>query len=556
MNSIRSAYQRWLDHPGMPEDLKQELLHMRDDPGLQEDCFYRSLSFGTGGLRGTMGAGSNRMNDYTVLRATRGLAKWLHAQGDLPSCAIGFDNRHQSRRFAQLVAAALADSGVRVHLFEELCPTPMLSFAVRYLRCDGGVMITASHNPKEYNGYKVYDATGCQILDEAAEEIKALMEAEEELVPAFPAYDDQLHKGFIRPIGRDVQDAYHAAVLGLSVMTPSTPLDVVYTPLHGAGLRAVRRVLGDLPNIRLTVVPEQEHPDGSFPTVPKPNPEDPAAMALASELMLKEGADICLATDPDCDRLGVGVRLKDGHRFLSGNEIGVLMLHFICEARTLKGTMPECPTAVKTIVTTPMADAIAQQYQVKLIQVLTGFKYIGNTINRLARDGQEQRYILGFEESYGYLSGTHVRDKDAVNAALLVCEMASYYKGVGSNLWEAYEALCERYGRFNTALETLQFEGAQGAHRLQRVMASLREAPLVAGLPIAQRTDYLHDDTGLPPSDVLVFQLEGDRTLVVRPSGTEPLLKLYLSLKAGEGEEADAMAAFRQAARQMVEEIA
>ncbi len=554
--SHNQSWQRWRTHPGMPEALKQELLSIEDDKAAIRERFWRGLSFGTGGLRGRMGAGTNRMNDYTVDRASRGLAAYLLKSSDLPSCVIGYDSRLNSQQFAKRAAAALAGRGVRVHLFEELGPVPLLSFAVRYLRCDAGVMITASHNPRDYNGYKVYDATGCQLLDDAALKVAACIEAEHELCTRFPDEEELTRKGFIRPVAWEVRDAYIDAVLKLSILTPPAPLKVVYSPLHGAGLRSVRKVLGTMPNIALSVVAAQEHPDGTFPTVEKPNPEDPAAMALAAEQLLREEADICLATDPDCDRLGVGVRVKDEVHYLTGNQIAVLLLHFICEGLTNEDEMPESATAVKTIVTTPMADAIAKHYNVRLVQVLTGFKYIGDVINRLDREGVAQRFILGMEESYGYLSGTHVRDKDAVNAAMLVCEMASYYKSVNSNLLEAYDALQRRFGCFTTSLETYQMEGEEGADHVKRIMEALRHMDDIAGIPVEHRMDYLKDDTGLPASDVLVFDLQGGRRLVARPSGTEPLLKLYLTVKCADGEdEQDPLTAFIQAVRGVVDGI-
>ncbi len=550
------AWQRWMRHPGMPEELRQELLSIQDDPQAIRDRFWQGLHFGTGGLRGRMGAGANRINQYTVNRTSRGLAAYLLKQSDLPSCVIGFDSRLNSQLYARHAAAALADRGVRVHLFEELGPAPLLSFAVRYLRCDAGVMITASHNPKDYNGYKVYDASGCQLLDDAALRVSASIEAEHELATRFPDEEALTEQGYIRPVKWEVRDAFNDAVLKLSVLTPPAQLKVVYSPLHGAGLRSVRKVLGTMPNIELSVVAAQEHPDGHFPTVDKPNPEDPQAMAMAAQQMLEEQADICLATDPDCDRLGVGVRLKDEVRFLSGNELGVLLLHFICEVRTNEETLPDNALAVKTIVTTPMADAVAAHYNVRLAQVLTGFKYVGEIINRLERDGAVQRFILAFEESYGYLSGAHVRDKDAVNAAMLVCEMASYYKSVNSNLVEAYQALQKRFGCYETALETFHLDGQEGSARIKRVMTALRQADTIAGFDIQERTDYLRDNTGLPASDVLVFKLAGGRHLVARPSGTEPLLKLYLTVRCEGGkEEEDMLQAFRQAAMDQVDAI-
>ncbi|MHC1786091.1 MAG: phospho-sugar mutase [Christensenellales bacterium] len=556
MADSQGLYQRWLQFPGLEEGLRKELLAIGGDDEQINDRFYRSLSFGTGGLRGKMGAGTNRMNIYTVLKASKGLAKYLTQKSDLPSCAIAYDSRNDSARYARVTAAALAEKGVRVYLFSELAPTPMCSFAVRYLKCDGGVVITASHNPAQYNGYKVYDKHGCQITDEAAADISALIAKQQDLVTRLADYAKLQAEGMIRLIDRDVRDAYQQAVLALSVRLPATPLKVVYSPLNGAGNRPVRQVLGALPNVQVTVVPEQELPDGNFPTCPRPNPEYPETMALAAAAMMASEADICLATDPDGDRLGVGLRTKDGPDFLTGNELGVLLLHFICESRLARGTLPEHPVAVKTIVTTPMAEAVASHYGVQMINVLTGFKYIGATINRLKREGQEGRFILGFEESYGYLSGTHVRDKDAVNAALLVCEMASFYLGQHMTLRDAWRALRERFGVYESDLLSFTFEGQRGQETMRAVMSALRSADRAAGYLVEERIDYLQGSSGLPAADVLRFRLAGDREMVVRPSGTEPLLKLYLHVRQGQGEDAGRkLDELRLAARSMIEQL-
>lgn len=542
------AWRRWLEHPGMPEELMQQLQLIKDDEQAIRDHFFGGLAFGTGGLCGRMGAGSNRINDYTVNRVSRGLAAYLLKQGDMPSCVIGFDSRLNSQHYAQLAAAALAERGVRVHLFEELVPAPMVSFAVRYLRCDAGVVITAGHSPSDYNGYKVYDATGCQLLHEAARQVSASIETELELCTRFPDLEQLTRKGFVRPVAWEVRDAYSDAVLKLSILTPPAVLKVVYSPLHGAGMRTIRKVLGAMPNVELSVVATQEQPDGTFPTVEQPNPTDPVALELAAQQMLEEEADICLATDPDCGRLGVGVRLKDAVHFLSGNELAALLTHFICEGLTNQEQMPPCATAVKTIGISPMVDVIAKHYDVRTAQVLTDFKYIGETINRLNRDGVVQRFVLGIEEGNGYLSGSHVRDRDGVNAAMLVCEMASYYKSVNSNLLDAYQALRRRFGCFKTAVEKLQLEGEQGAARMGRIMAALRGADAIGEWTVEERVDFLKDNTGLPASDVLALTLEGNRQLVARPSDTEPTLQLRLTVGCPDAQEAQAQLALLQAA--------
>lgn len=556
MPQALEAYNRWLNYPQLDEGMRAELEAIRDQPEEIADRFWRGLGFGTGGLRGIMGAGTNRMNMYTVAKVTRGFAKYLSSISDLPSCAIGYDSRNQSAAFARLAAAVLADKGVRVHLFDELVPVPMLSFAVRYLHCDGGVMITASHNPCEYNGYKVYDRTGCQVSDAVAGEIAGHIARQSDLVMRLPEYEQYSRKGQIRTIDRDVGDAFQEAVLHHSLLMPPAPLHVVYTPLHGAGNRTVRRVLGSLPNIRVSVVPQQEAPDGNFPTAPQPNPENPQAMALAMQLMEELEADICLATDPDCDRLGVGVRTKEGSVLLTGNQVGVLLLHFICEGRTAREDMPQNPIAIRSIVTTPMADAVAQHFGVQMVSVLTGFKYMGDRINRLEREGAADRFLLAFEESIGFLVGPYIRDKDAVGAAMLVCEMASYYRSLGMDLLAAYQALEQRFGIYLSQMEAIRLEGPQGAADLARVMDALRQQGQIAGMGIVQRTDYLADETGLPPSDVLAFELAGGWHLTVRPSGTEPLLKLYFTLKGTEAEQAQAdMEAFRSDVRAMIDSL-
>ncbi len=553
MRDTQELYRRWMAFESMQGELKADLEAIADNREQIADRFYRSLSFGTGGLRGKMGAGTNRMNVYTVAKASRGLAKYLAAQSDLPGCVIAYDSRGNSALFARVAAAALAQGGVRVHLFAQLAPTPMCSFAVRYFKCEAGVVITASHNPAEYNGYKVYDKHGGQITDEAADKLSGLIARQKDLVRDFADYDALTRKGMIRLVDRDVWDAYQEAILALSIQAPAFPLHVVYSPLHGTGNRPVRQMLSNLPLVQVSVVPEQEMPDGSFPTCRKPNPENPQAMALAASLMEEIGANICLATDPDCDRLGVGVRTREGTRILTGNEVGVLLLHFICEGRLAKGTMPDNAVLIKTIVTAPMAQAIARHYNVQVINVLTGFKYIGEAMNRLKREGQLERFIFAFEESLGYLSGTHVREKDAVNAALLVCEMAAHYASQRMTLADAYRSLETRFGVYLSGLCTFVFEGQEGAQAMARVMAGLRSADSVAGWEVLSRVDYLADATGLPASDVLAFTLTGDRQLIARPSGTEPVLKLYLSVLQGEGEDgAHKLDALDQAARQMI----
>lgn len=551
-----NMYRSWLENKNLPGELRVELLGIRDDEKAVSDRFYRDLEFGTGGLRGKMGAGTNRMNVFTVAKATRGLAKYLKMQNALPSCAISFDSRINSPAFAKLAAATLAKEGVRVYLYSELAPTPMLSFAVRYLYCDGGIMITASHNPKEYNGYKVYGKDGCQISGEAADEISACIAKESDLLDEMPDFEAERKRGNIIMIDHNVYDAYENAVLEQGVYMPSTAIKVVYSPLNGAGLKTFMRVMAKLPNVDITVVEEQEEPDGNFPTCPSPNPENKEAMALAIALTKKIGADICLATDPDSDRVGVGV-LKDGEvSLLSGNQVGVLLMHFLIEARKAQGTMPENPLVVKTIVSTMMADAIAKEENVQVKNVLTGFKYIGEQIALLEREGRKSSYIFGFEESCGYLSGSYVRDKDAINACLLILQMTSFYKQSGQTLLDAYQDLCKRFGYFETTQLNFSFDGQEGQRIMQDLMAKFRNLPSEGELAFEKKTDYWNDETGLPKSDVLVFDLKEDRQFIVRPSGTEPKIKIYVSAKGETSQQAkEKLDALSKSCREFVESL-
>lgn len=550
-----SAYKKWLYFPQLPEEMRTELEGIAGQQEEIDDRFYRNLSFGTGGLRGIMGAGTNRINVYTILKTSLGLGQYLKAISELPSCAIGFDSRNHSFEYAKLAAAALVSCGVRVHLFEELIPTPILSFAVHYLRCDGGIMITASHNPKEYNGYKVYDKTGCQIGEETARLIEEAIGQQEDLVAQLPVYEVLFEQGKIRLIGSEVQEAFLEDVIKHSIEMPPESLHVVYSPLNGTGNRPVRQILSKMPNIQVSVVPEQEQPDGDFPTTPKPNPELPQTMELAMALMQELEADICIATDPDADRVGVGVRTDEGSILLSGNQVGVLLFHFICEGLKAGERLPQNPVAVKTIVSTPMAEQIAKAYNVKLHNVLTGFKYIGEVINKLERDNAADRFIFAFEESIGYLIGPYVREKDAVGASMMICEMASYYKNNGMTLMDAYQAMEERYGCYISAQESIRFEGEKGEAAIKRMMEHFRGARQVAGIEVLEKIDYLMDDTGLPKSNVLLFKLEGGLQLVIRPSGTEPLLKLYIDLACQQiSEGALVMESFKQTLLEMVKE--
>ena len=535
--TVSEKYKAWLACPAMNEELLSDLRSMDEDA--RNDSFYRDLAFGTGGLRGVLGAGCNRMNLFTVAKATRGLARYLKETFPSPSCAVSFDSRIHSSDFAELTAAVFASMGVRVFLYPRLQPTPMLSFAVRHLQTSAGVMITASHNPAKFNGYKVYGPDGCQITLEAADRIQQSINAEQDLIDALPSFQQYLASGSISYITEETIEAYYQAVWKLRVTPVSQPLHLVYSPLNGTGNVPVREIMRRLGNVRVDIVAEQELPDGHFPTCPYPNPEIREAMELAIRKTLETGADLCFATDPDCDRMGAGVRSGNDVVLISGNDMGILMLDFLCR-HAASQALPR--VAVKTIVSTEMAAAVCRKYGVELRNVLTGFKFIGEQIGLLEKEGCPERFLFGFEESYGYLSGTDVRDKDAVNAALLLCDLAASLKAEGKTLLSRLDELRAEFGFFAQRLLTFQYEGENGARRMAEIMKTLR-SPLenltTPSLPLAARTDYLLDETGLPKSDVLSFDLPGDRKFIVRPSGTEPKLKAYLFARAGSQSEAE-----------------
>ena len=518
----------WLACPAMTEELRKELDGM--DEASLHDSFYRNLTFGTGGLRGVLGAGTNRMNFFTVAKATRGLAEYLKEAFELPSCAVSFDSRIHSEDFARLTAAVLAESGVSVWIYPRLQPTPMLSFAVRHLHTSAGIMITASHNPAKYNGYKVYGADGCQITLEAAERTQHHIDHQPDLTDDLPDFERYLSAGAIRWITDETIEAYYQAIAKLSVKPVSEPLHLVYSPLNGTGNVPVREMMKRMKNIRVEIVTEQELPDGRFPTCPYPNPEIREAMALAIRKTVETQADFCFATDPDCDRMGAGVRVGDEVQLISGNDMGILMLDFLCRNKKTASSLP--PVVVKTIVTTEMAAALCRKHGIELRNVLTGFKFIGEQIGLLEKDHASDRFLFGFEESYGYLSGTDVRDKDAVNAALLLCELASDLKAQGKTMLDRLEELRREYGFFAQRLLTFEYEGEDGANRMAAIMKTLRTGE-------GNKTDYLLDDTGLPKSDVIEFRQSDGNKWIVRPSGTEPKLKAYLFASAETRESAE-----------------
>ena len=546
-----SELARWLDRAGEDPELIEELRAVETDGAAVSDRFYRHLAFGTGGLRGVLGAGTNRMNIYTVRRATQGLADYLNASGLPRSVAIAHDSRLKGALFARETARVLAANGITAHLYPRLEPTPALSWAVRYLGCGAGVCVTASHNPAQYNGYKVYGADGCQITPEAAERVLAAMEKTDcfdgvKLVD----YDAAAAQGLIRTIGEDCLDAFVDAVLALRPGSDVSRLRLVYTPLNGSGLECVKKLLEKMGVTELTVVPEQEAPDGRFPTCPYPNPEIREAMERGLALCGQVKPDLLLGTDPDCDRMGAAVPDgQGGYRLITGNEMGVLLFDYLCRIRTERGAMPQAPVAVTTIVSTDMASPVAAAYGVELRRTLTGFKYIGEQIGLLEAEGRRESFLFGFEESYGYLSGAHVRDKDGVNAVMLACECAAWYAGQNMTLLDAMNALYERFGFYRSSLLSKAFEGQDGMAAMAALMERLRTAPPseIAGQPVEAVTDYLQGDTGLIPADVLAFRLAGEGKVTVRPSGTEPKLKIYYSVKAAGLEEAKAQkAAFQK----------
>lgn len=542
----RQEYQRWLERVTDGE-LLEELRHM--DEAAIEDAFYRNLAFGTGGLRGIIGAGINRMNIYTVAKASQGLADYLKKRFTAPSAVIGYDSRLKSDVFARVAADVLAANGVNVHFWPQLTPVPTVSFATRYLGASAGVMITASHNPAKYNGYKVYGADGCQVTVEAAAEILAEIEKLDLFDSVKRAdFDACLQDGRIQHIPDAVLSAFLEAVKEQSVLfgeQARKDIAIVYSPLNGTGYVPVTRALKELGYTHVTLVEEQRLPDGHFPTCPYPNPEIREAMELGMTYASRCGADLLLATDPDCDRVGVAVRDRSGeYVLLSGNETGMLLLDYLCSQRTKHGKMPAAPVMIKTIVTTDMAERIAAHYGVKTVNVLTGFKFIGEQIGRLEAQGLRDSYIFGFEESYGYLSGPYVRDKDGVGAACLICEMFSCYASRGVSLLERLHQLYDDYGYCLNTLHSYAFDGSAGFAKMQAVMQTLRTGVAsFGGRRVIQLLDYANGLDGLPKSDVLKFILEGGCTLVVRPSGTEPKLKLYLSVSAESHEAAESVEA-------------
>lgn len=537
----KDEYQCWLEN-AVEDDLHSLLRKMSQEE--IEDAFYKNLAFGTGGLRGTIGAGTNRMNVYTVAKASQGLADYLVKKFSRPSVVIGFDSRIKSDVFARTAASVFAANGVLTHLWPHLNPVPTVSFAVRYLSASAGIMITASHNPSKYNGYKVYGEDGCQITTKAAAEILGEIEKLDIFIDVKRLdFDAAVSEGKITYISEDVLTAFVENVKNQSVLfgeKVNRDAAIVYSPLNGTGLIPVTRTLKEMGYTNITLVEEQRLPDGAFPTCPYPNPEIREAMALGLEYARRCNADLLLATDPDCDRVGIAVKDDRGeYVLLSGNETGLLLLDYICAQRAKHHKMPDNPVMVKTIVTMDLAERIAADYGVRAVNVLTGFKYIGEQIGFLEQAKKTDSFVFGFEESYGYLSGSYVRDKDAVAGAFLICEMFSYYAAHGSSIWEKLQELFSRYGYCLNTLHSYEFDGPAGFEKMKNIMRRFHEEAgpgktlaSLGGKKILKVLDYSQGLSGLPKSDVLKYLLEGNCAAVIRPSGTEPKLKVYISVSA------------------------
>ena len=556
MNDIKALYELWLEKAKDDEDLVSELKSIEGQEDEILDRFYKNLEFGTAGLRGVIGAGTNRMNVYTVNQATQGLADYLNSEFENPSVAIAYDSRIKSDAFAKSAAGVLAANGIKVWFYPRLVPTPMLSFAVRRLKCQSGIIITASHNPSKYNGYKCYDPNGYQMTDAAADKTYNFIEN----VDMFDGvkkmnFDEALAEGKVAYVEDWVFEEFYEKVLSASVYDcAGTDLKVIYTPLNGTGNLPVREILRRKGINSVRVVKEQEMPNGNFPTCPFPNPEIKQAFELAIEMGEKEEADLLLATDPDCDRVGIAVNVKGEYKLMTGNEVGVLLCEYLLSRRKELGTLPEKPIVVKSFVTTALVDEVAKTYSAETRSLLTGFKYIGELITKLEEKGEEDRFIVGMEESYGYLSGTHARDKDAVVASMLICEMAAYYKTKGISLYDKMQSLYKQYGMYLNVLLNFGFEGATGMQKMHDMMESLRaNAPkTIAGLTVEEVSDYMSSKTivvsdgtekeiKLPKSNVLAYKLPGGSGVIVRPSGTEPKIKIYITANADTRENAQAL---------------
>ena len=555
MNDINKLFDLWKEKAVSDKDLIDELNAIDGKDNEIEDRFYQSLTFGTAGLRGVIGAGTNRMNVYTVNQATQGLATFLLSEYENPSVAIAYDSRIKSDLFAKSAAGVLAANGIKVYIYKELVPTPMLSFAVRELNCKSGIIITASHNPAEYNGYKCYDPEGYQMTDEAAEKTYEYIQKTDMFSDVKTMdFDEALETGIVEYIGEDVYEKFYKRVEDCCLSLEeckNSGLKLIYTPLNGTGNIPVRRVLSDIGIKDVRIVKEQENPDGNFPTCPYPNPEIRQVFEVGLQMAAKEPCDLLLATDPDCDRVGIAVKAGEDYKLMTGNEVGVLLAEYLLSRRKELGLLPKNPVVVKSFVTTNLVDAVAKKYGAEVKSLLTGFKYIGEFVTMLEAKGEADRFIVGMEESYGYLSGIHARDKDAVVACALICEMAAYYKSKGKSLYEVMEDIYAEHGMYLNALDNYAFKGSSGMAKMGEIMDNLRNNPPaeIAGMKVLSVSDYKKSEkickiTGektvidLPSSNVLYFALENSCGVIVRPSGTEPKIKIYYTACAKTREDA------------------
>lgn len=557
---INALYNEWLQKATGDADLIAELEAIKGNDDEILDRFYRSLEFGTAGLRGVIGAGTNRMNIYTVGRATQGLADFLNKNYENPSVAIGYDSRIKSEYFSREAAEVLAANGIKVYIYDELEPTPCLSYAIRHFHTSSGIILTASHNPAKYNGYKCYNPKGYQMTDEEAEETYGFIQKVDYFTGIKKVdFDKAVEDGMIEYIGQDVIEMFLDEVQKQCInpdIVKQADLKVIYSPLNGTGNKPVRKILDRIGVKNVYVVPEQEKPDGNFPTCPFPNPEIKQVFELGLEMNKNIGADLLLATDPDCDRVGIAVPDKMGELVLmSGNEVGAMLLNYILSQKKEKGILPETAIAVKSFVSTDIAEVIAKKFNCTFKNLLTGFKYIGELITNLEEQGRADDFVMGFEESYGYLAGTHARDKDAVVASMLICEMAAFYKTQGMNLVDVMNSLYDEFGYYSNVVESYTFEGAAGMEKMASIMDGLRSNPPkeIAGMPVVSISDYktstvTYTDSSpseridLPKSNVLAFSLENGNKVIVRPSGTEPKIKAYITAIGTDRQSADELA--------------
>lgn len=551
--TANEKYEEWLKKV-TDEDVKRGLAAMADDPERIENCFYKDLEFGTGGLRGELGAGSNCLNIYTIRRVTQGIADSMKHYGQKVAC-VSCDSRNYSELFKETVAEVFAKNGIKTYITKELMPTPFLSYITRNYHADIGVMITASHNPAKYNGYKVYGSDGCQLTDNAANELIGYIENVDPFEVSTGSLDEYIAAGLVSYVDDAVIEKYLETVFGQHI-NMADGLDVTYSALNGTGYKLVPEMLRRMNVKTLSLVDEQCHPDGNFPTCSYPNPEKPEALALGIETAKKNRSDILIATDPDADRVGTAVLHGGEYVLLTGNEVGVLLTDYLLSMKKANNTLPPRPVIVKTIVTTDLVRKVAAEYDAEIFDVLTGFKYIGDVIGKLERKGEENRYVLGFEESYGYLSGTYVRDKDAVNASMLVAEMTAYYKKKNMTLVDRLNEIYDRFGYYEHKLISFDFPGADGQAKLSRLLAQLRaDLPReLAGRKVVKVIDYLtQTEADLPKSNVLSFTADDGTKLIIRPSGTEPIIKMYLTATKSKHENEEIFAKMQKMLEQIFE---